>query len=112
MEMKHVAKSGLATAYLLTTANDKTAIALIQELTRNALQRLQTEFELSKKAIQSGSDKTKEQHILEVWRDWYVKALATTVDIPVGAAGKGVRAAIEAGQQRIQQQTADDVGRL
>lgn len=112
MEMKHVAKSALATAYLLTTANDKTAIGLIKDVTRNALQRLQTEFELSKKAIELGSNKAKEQHILEVWRSWYLKALATTANIPVGEAGKAVQAAIAAGQQQINQQTAGYVGQL
>jgi len=105
IEMKHVAKSALTTAYLLTTANDKTATALIKDITHNGLQRLQTEFELSKKAIQAGNEKAKEQHILEVWRDWYVKALATAVDIPASAAGKSVQLAIENGQQQIKQQT-------
>lgn len=112
VEMKHVAKSALATAFLLTTADDKTAISLINDITRNALQRLQTEFELSKKAVQSGTDKAKEQHILEVWGDWYVKALGTTNDITVKEAGKRVQEAIEKGKQQIQQQTASYISQL
>jgi hypothetical protein len=112
MEMKHVANSALATAYLLTTANDKTATALIKDLTRSALQRLQTEFDLSKKAIEAGGDKAKEQHILEVWRDWYLKAIAAATDIPVGEAGKGVKAAIEEGQRKVTEQTGVFVGQL
>jgi hypothetical protein len=112
IEMKHVAKSALATAYLLTTADDKTATALINDITRNALQRLQTEYELSKNAVQQGKDKTNEQHILEVWSNWYLKALASAIDIPVKGVGKPVQQAIEKGQQQIQQQTATYISQL
>ncbi len=112
IEMKHVAKSALTTAYLLTTANDKTAMALIKDITRNGLQRLQIEFELSKKAIQAGSDKVKETHILEVWRNWYVKALATAIDISSEKAGKSVQQTIEKAQQQIQQQTTAYIKQL
>jgi hypothetical protein len=111
-EMKHVAKSALATAFLLTTADDKTAASLINEITRNALQRLQTEYELSKKAVQSGTDKAKEQHILEVWGDWYVKALDAAIDISVKETGKRAQQAIEKGKQQIQQQTAAYISQL
>jgi aminopeptidase YwaD len=112
IEMKHVAKSALTTAYLLTTASDKTATALIKDITRNGLQRLQTEFELSKKAVQAGNEKAKEQHILEVWADWYVKALATAIDIPASAAGKSVQQAIEKGQQQLKEQVGIYVSQL
>jgi aminopeptidase YwaD len=112
VEMKHVAKSALATAFLLTTADDKTAVSLIKEITYNALQRLQTEFELSKKAVQSGTDKAKEQHILEVWGNWYVKALSAASDISVKDGGKRVQEAIEKGKQQIQQQTAGYISQL
>lgn len=112
IEMKHVAKSALATAYLLTTADNKTAATLINEITGNALQRLQTEYELSKKEVQLGNEKAKEQHILEVWSNWYIKALAAAKDIPVNEAGKPVLQAIEKGQQQIQQQTAAYISQL
>ncbi|AEW03231.1 peptidase M28 [Niastella koreensis] len=112
VEMKHVAKSALTTAYLLTTANDKTATALINDITRNALQRLQTEFDLSKQAIQAGGDKTKEQHILQVWCDWYVKALGTASDISTGGGGKTVQQSIEKGQQQIKEQTGVYISQL
>ena len=112
VEMKHVAKCALATAYLLTNADNKTAVALINEITRNALQRLQTEYELSRTAVQKGSEKGKEQHILEVWNSWYLKALAAAIDIPAGGAGKPVQQAIEKGKQQIQQQTAAYISQL
>ncbi|OQP60992.1 peptidase M28 [Niastella vici] len=112
IEMKHVAKSALATAFLLTSADDKTATALVKDITRNALQRLQTEYALSKEAVQAGKEKAKEQHILEVWRDWYIKALACAIDIPAGEAGRLVKEAIEKGQQQVQEQTANYISQL
>lgn len=111
-EMKHVGKCALATAYLLTTADDKTAVALIKDLIRNGLQRLQTEYELSKKAVQAGGDKAKEQHILEVWGNWYVKALNAAIDISTRDAGIMVQQAIEKGKQQIQQQTTVYISQL
>lgn len=111
-EMKHVGKAALATAYLLTTANSKTAISLINDITGSALQRLKTEFELSKTAIQQGGDKTKEQHILEVWRDWYIKAIDATTDISVQGSNDSIKAAIDKAIQKIQQQTATYIGEL
>ena len=111
-EMKHVAKCALATAYLLASADNKTAVALINDITRNALQRLQTEYDLSKKAVQQGNEKVNEQHILEVWNSWYIKALAAAIDIPAAGAGKTVQQAIEKGKQQIQQQTATYISQL
>jgi aminopeptidase YwaD len=111
-EMKHVGKCALATAFLLTTADNKTAEALINDITRNALQRLQTEFALSKAAVQAGKEKANEQHILEVWRDWYLKALACAIDIPAVEVGKKVKQAIEKGQQQVQEQTAKYISQL
>jgi len=112
VEMKHVAKSALATAFLLTSADNKTAAALIKDITRNALQRLQTEYELSKAAVQAGKEKATEQHILEVWRNWYVNALACAIDIPAGEAGKAVKEAIEKGQQQVKEQAANYISQL
>jgi hypothetical protein len=111
-EMKHVGKSALATAYLLTTADQKTAVALINDVTRNALQRLQTEFALSKTVVQQGGNKNNEQHILEVWRNWYIKAVELAADIPVNGGGEEVKKAIEQAQQKIQQQTAAYITQL
>jgi aminopeptidase YwaD len=111
-EMKHVGVSALATAFLLSTANSKTSIALINDITANALQRLQTEFNLSKTAVQQGGDKQSEKHILEVWTDWYVKALATAADIAVTDPDAAVTSAIEASQQRIRQQLAGYIEQL
>ena len=82
-EMKNVGVSALAAAFTLCAADENTAMALIDEVTQNAIDRLQIEFALSKEAIQKGAVTEKEQHILEVWNNWYQVALAKMIDIPV-----------------------------
>jgi aminopeptidase YwaD len=103
-EMRHVGISGLVTAYMLTDPSKETAIAITQEITRSALQRLKTEFALSKEITTKGGDKAKEQHILEVWTNWYVQAIEKTSDILVGAATPAVQNAINASTKKLQQQ--------
>jgi aminopeptidase YwaD len=90
-EMKHSGVSALLTAYLLATADTKTANSLIDGVVKNALTRLRAEFDLSKKAITEGKNKEEQRHIIEAWRDWYLQAISTAIDIPV----TGDRGAIE-----------------
>jgi hypothetical protein len=100
-EMKHVGVSALATAYLLTQARRNTAIALIKDITANALQRLKTECALSNTNVKEGKDTTTEKHILEMWRDWYVAALDRTTDIAVSGANNRIRKSIARAQQQV-----------
>jgi aminopeptidase YwaD len=100
-EMKHVGKAALATAYLLTAADHATAIELINDVTRNALQRLQDEYHIGKANVQQGRDVAHEQHILDVWRDYYLKVIEATIDISVKGNKKKVMEAIEAAKGKI-----------
>jgi hypothetical protein len=100
-EMKHVGVSALATAYLLTQAERNTAIALIKDITANALQRLKIECALSNTNVKEGKDAVKEKHILEVWRDWYVVALDRTLDIAVKGANNRIRKSITRAQRQV-----------
>ena len=85
-EMKNVGVSALATAFILCSADEQTTMLLLDEVSRNAHDRLQTEFDLSKEAIKAGAKTADEQHILEVWTDWYLKTFDTMVDIKAGGA--------------------------
>ncbi|MFT3826975.1 MAG: M28 family peptidase [Chitinophagaceae bacterium] len=112
-EMRHVGISALVTAYLLTNTDDKIIAGLIDDITANALQRLQTEAGLSKKAVtENTSTKDKEQHLLEVWRDWYVKAIATTSDMSNGTPSAKVQKAIAAADKKIKDATAKHIAAL
>jgi aminopeptidase YwaD len=104
-EMKHVGLSALVTAYLLTTADKKIAASLIDGIKQEALQRLQTEFELSKQVVAQGGDKEKERHILSVWSNWYIQALTTTSDIHVGGNTRALQKIILKAQEQLRKQT-------
>ena len=104
-EMRNVGVSALAAAYTLCSADEETSILLISELTDNATERLQTEYALSKEALQTGSTLEKEQHILKVWSDWYKEALAKMVDINTAGSTKGIEKKIEDARTTISQKT-------
>lgn len=91
-EMKNVGVSALATAYVLTSADENTALTLIDELKKNAIDRLEVEFALSKEAISKGGKSSDEQHILDVWTSYYVGAVDKMTEIAV----KGTTTKIDA----------------
>lgn len=80
-EMKNVGVSALVAAYSLT-ANDKSMVEyLIKEYEQSAIKRLNTEFSLSKTAIEKGGNKETEIHILEVWAKFYIDALGKMKEV-------------------------------
>jgi aminopeptidase YwaD len=110
--MKHVGVAALVTAYLLTNANEQTAIDLIKDVEGSALQRLQIEYDLSEAILKQGGDKAKEDHIQEVWRDWYINGLATATNIPLDGARKKTRKAIANAQKDIRDKTNENIQKL
>jgi aminopeptidase YwaD len=104
-EMKNVGISGLTAAYTLISADENTAIATVSQVKADALTRLKTEFELSKKAIAIGKAADDEKHIIEVWCKWYVDALATVNKMPVKAETTKVGSAIKFATNEIEKQT-------
>src|SRR5690606_18067814 len=70
-EMKNVGVSALATAYILASADESVTLTLIDEILKNALDRLNTEFALSREVVDKGGKVADEQHILKVWTDYY-----------------------------------------
>ncbi|WP_406825358.1 M28 family peptidase [Pedobacter sp. KACC 23697] len=104
-EMKNVGISGLTAAYTLISADENTAIATVSQVKADALIRLKTEFELSKKAIANGKSADDEQHIIAVWSKWYIDALATINRMPVKAETTRVGSAIKLATNEIEKQT-------
>jgi hypothetical protein len=104
-EMKNVGISGLTAAYTLISADENTAIATVSQVKADALTRLKTEFELSKKAIADGKAANDEKHIIEVWCKWYVDALATINKMPVKAETTKVGSATKFATNEIEKQT-------
>lgn len=89
-EMKNVGVSALATAYILASADEASTITLIDEVKKNALDRLDVEFVLSKDAVAKGGKVADEQHILEVWTSYYTVALDKMTEIPVKGTTKEI----------------------
>jgi len=104
-EMKNVGISALTAAYTLISADENTAIATVSQIKNDALTRLKTEFELSKKAIAEGKAVTNEKHIIEVWAKWYTDALATVNKMPVKPETTRVGSAIKVATNDIEKQT-------
>jgi aminopeptidase YwaD len=111
-EMKNVGISGLATAYALTAADEQMTLYLIAEITHNAVERLTTEFDLSKKEIQNKSSPAKEQHILKVWTDWYIEAIEKMTEIRVGGASDTIRKSIDDAKREVSAKSQELISQL
>jgi hypothetical protein len=80
--MVNVGTGALVSAYTLLNADSKTAEDVLKMLLGKANARLEIEYQLSKKAIESeGSTKEQEQKILDTWVDYYEKSLETIKDM-------------------------------
>ena len=104
--MKNVGISALTTAYLLTTADENTALFTINEVKTAALIRLKTEFDLSKQAINNGtSNVSQEGHIISTWGKYYTDALATISSIPVKTETTRIGSTIKYAVLEVEKQT-------
>ncbi len=92
--LKNVGISALTAAMTLVSANEKTHLAMLNDLKANADMRLKTEFNLSQKAVEANSDKNAELHILKSWTNWYLKAFDSIKDLPIDANTKKLDKAI------------------
>lgn len=110
--MKNVGVSALTAAYTLITADENTASATVNQVKNDALIRLKTEFELSKKAIADGKSATDEKHILEVWGKYYVDALATINTMAVEPKTTRVGSGIKVATLAVEKQTQDYLNAL
>lgn len=100
-EMRNVGISALTTAYTLTSADEQVTLALVAELSKNALDRLATEFELSRDAVKNGGQVENEKHILDTWSNWYIAAIGKMDEINVKGATPKIKYAIATAQKTI-----------
>jgi aminopeptidase YwaD len=100
-EMKNAGISALATAYTLTAANEATTLTLVNELQKNATDRLQEEYQLSAQAIKDGSPADAERHKIDEWAKWYTDAIGKMTDINIGGSTTSINSRIAATKQVI-----------
>lgn len=101
-EMKNVGVSALATAYVLATADELKTLSLIDEILKNALDRLNVEFTLSREVVDKGGKVSDEQHILDVWTSYYTVALDKMIEIPVKGTTKKIDTKIAGSKAELQ----------
>ena len=94
--MRNVATCALASALLLTTADERATLGLLRIVTQAALWRLAAELELSRAAVEQGADVAAQQRIVEAWVDWYSGALRSLNEVQVGGSSPGTQSAIDA----------------
>ncbi len=104
-ELRNVGITALASALLLTTATTPTALALVGELERAALARIETERRLSAAALRAGGDRALERDILETWRSWYDEALGSYAGLEIGGTSGEVQRAIAGARQSLREAT-------
>jgi aminopeptidase YwaD len=103
--LQNVGIASLVSGMTLASADGATARAIVAELQRAALARLETETVLSRDALAKGGDQPKERRIIEVWGKWYVDALRSTAEVEVGGSSAQTTAAIEAAVRAVSDRT-------
>lgn len=104
-ELRNSGITALISGLTLTTADGATARAIVAEVERSALKRLETERALSADTISRGASAEKEMHIIEVWGAWYRDALKTAREIEVGGTSAETQRAIDAAVTRVESAT-------
>ena len=82
--LANVGVCALSTGLLLTDGSAAITKAALEEFTQVAERTLAAQAQLSRDTIAKGAKVADEQHVLEVWRDYYVAAIARITDIAVG----------------------------
>ncbi|MCX5755914.1 MAG: M28 family peptidase [Gemmatimonadetes bacterium] len=110
--LQNAGTAALVSGLILASADGNKARAIIAELERAALARLEVEATLGREAIAKGGDQTKERHIIDVWSTWYVGALNSTTDIELGGSSAQTTAAITKSVAAVQARTQSLIKRL
>jgi hypothetical protein len=111
-ELANVGVSALVSAFTLASADGATARALVAEVERAAIARLDAEAALSRTALESGADRGQETMILETWTDWYRKALRTMSEIEVGGSSRETQKAIDEAEAAVRRAGGNRVAKL
>jgi aminopeptidase YwaD len=97
--LANVGACALTAGLLLTDGSLSITRAALTELTTVAERALAIQAQLSRDTIAKGAKSADEQHVLEVWRDYYLTAIARIPDIAVGPVD--LTADIAAAQDRV-----------
>ncbi|WP_299105383.1 M28 family peptidase [uncultured Tenacibaculum sp.] len=79
--LKNVGVASLSSAYALLNSDDTTANKILHNIETAAVSRLLEEEKQSKIYLEKGDSLAIQNKIITTWKDWYVKASQTTLDI-------------------------------
>ncbi|MBX9855738.1 MAG: M28 family peptidase, partial [Gemmatimonadaceae bacterium] len=82
--LANVGACALTTGLLLAEGTREVAVAALDELVATAQRTLATQAALSRDTLSRGGSLEHEQHILSVWRDYYLGAIDRIPEIAVG----------------------------
>ena len=111
-ELRNSGIAALISGLTIATADGATARAIISEVERAAVTRLETERALSADLVARGGDPATEIHIIETWGNWYRDALKTADDIEVGGSSAETKAAISSAVGQVHTATLKAVKSL
>jgi aminopeptidase YwaD len=99
--LKNVGVCAAVAAMTLTSADAEVAQALIGELERAAITRIEVERVLSAAAITDGEDTAEQRLIVESWGAWYDEAIASMEDVEVGGPSAQTSARIAGARKAV-----------
>ncbi len=111
-EMKNTGIASLISGLTIASADAAVARAIVAEVERAALARLEAERRLSADTLAKGGAVAYESHILDTWGAWYRDALNAAEDIEVGGSSAATRQAIAQSVDRVRDATARAVASL
>ncbi|MCA0375736.1 MAG: M28 family peptidase [Gemmatimonadetes bacterium] len=95
----HVGSCALTAGLLLADGSAAIVRGVLDELVATAERTLRTQGQLSRDTLARGGTRAHEQHILEVWRDYYIQAIDRIPEI--ASAPLDLTAALEAAKRRV-----------
>jgi hypothetical protein len=104
-EMVNVGVAVATSAWLLATADERDANAVVELLSASATARLALEAKQGAALVAAAPDRDKaeatEAAVLAAWRKWYAEALESARRLPVKGASPGLDAKVAQAQQRL-----------
>ena len=83
--LQNVGIASLVSAYTLLNSDDNLARETIKHIESSAIERLNEELKQGKLAMVRGDDLKTQIVILEAWKDWYTRAIASVKDMVIDA---------------------------
>lgn len=99
--LKNVGVSALASALLLSSGTEETALEVLSLTEKAAIDRLSVEAKLSSRAIDAGNSVFAEREILWAWGYWYGRALPKVIDILVAEPSENLNQEIKFALKRV-----------